>query len=59
MHRWGDIFFGGGKTVCIIDPANSASLRVAAKCGYRERLRTLYHGETAILFERQVETTTT
>lgn len=52
MHRWGDTFFGGGKTVCIIDPRNAASRRVAEKCGYREVLKTTYRGEPTILFER-------
>jgi RimJ/RimL family protein N-acetyltransferase len=54
MHVWSDSFFGGSKTVCIIDPDNAASLRVAAKCGYREKMRTTYHDRPTILFERQV-----
>ncbi|SFK09401.1 Protein N-acetyltransferase, RimJ/RimL family [Mesorhizobium albiziae] len=53
MHVWGDGFFAGGKTVCIIDPQNSASLRVAEKCGYREVMKTTYRGDPTILFERQ------
>jgi RimJ/RimL family protein N-acetyltransferase len=52
MHQWGDAFFDGGKTVCIIDPKNTASRRVAEKCGYREVLETTYRGESTILFER-------
>jgi RimJ/RimL family protein N-acetyltransferase len=43
---------GFEKTVCIIDPENRASLAVAAKLGYRERARTVYHDEPMILFER-------
>ncbi|MER9232444.1 GNAT family N-acetyltransferase [Mesorhizobium sp. M0622] len=50
---WGDETFGVAKTVCIIDPENTASLNVAAKCGYSEVLRTLYHEEPTILLERQ------
>lgn len=50
---WGDAAFKGGKTVCIIDPENTGSLNVAAKCGYREMLRTTYHGAATILLERQ------
>ncbi len=50
---WGDAHFDGARTVCLIDPANAASLRVAAKCGYREAARTSYHGEPTILFERR------
>ncbi len=43
---------GGGRTVCIIDPGNEASLRVARKCGYREWVRTTYREEPVILLER-------
>lgn len=52
MHVWSDSFFGSSRTVCIIDPRNVASLRVAEKCGYREVLRTTYRGEPTIVFER-------
>ena len=40
------------RTVCVIDPDNAASLRVAAKCGYRELARALYKGSEVIAFER-------
>ncbi|MBA8905155.1 GNAT family N-acetyltransferase [Aminobacter sp. NyZ550] len=50
--RWADSRFAG-PTVCIIDPANGASLRVAEKNGYRETGRTTYHGEPTILLERR------
>jgi RimJ/RimL family protein N-acetyltransferase len=53
MHQWADTYFGGSKTVCIIDPRNAASLRVAEKCGYHEVLRTTYRGDPTVLFERQ------
>ncbi|TPL65805.1 GNAT family N-acetyltransferase [Mesorhizobium sp. B2-4-1] len=49
---WGDETFGRGKTVCIIDPENTASLNVATKCGYREVARTIYHETPSILLER-------
>ena len=50
---WGDETFQGARTVCIIDPENTASLNVAAKCGYREVLRTTYHDDATIMLERQ------
>ena len=50
---WADDTFGPAKTVCIIDPENSASLKVAEKSGYRETLRTTYHEKPTILLERQ------
>lgn len=50
---WGDETFGRAKTVCIIDPENTASLNVAGKCGYREMARTTYHDAPTILLERR------
>ncbi|MDX8441515.1 GNAT family N-acetyltransferase [Mesorhizobium sp. VK3E] len=50
---WGDEAFGQARTVCIIDPENGASLKVAEKNGYREMLRTTYHEKPTILLERQ------
>lgn len=49
---WGDAHFGAQRTVCLIDPGNLQSLRVAAKCGFRELLHTTYQGSPTILFER-------
>jgi RimJ/RimL family protein N-acetyltransferase len=40
-------------TVCIINPGNTSSIRVAAKLGYREVGRTPYHGVDVIAFERR------
>ncbi|PTE08265.1 GNAT family N-acetyltransferase [Mesorhizobium helmanticense] len=50
---WGDETFGRARTVCIIDPENTASLNVAAKSGYREVLRTTYHDAATVLLERR------
>jgi RimJ/RimL family protein N-acetyltransferase len=52
MLAWSDRHLDAEKTVCIIDPENAASLRVAEKCGYREVLRTVYKDSPTILFER-------
>jgi RimJ/RimL family protein N-acetyltransferase len=49
---WGDGRFAKGRTACLIDPGNVASLRVAQKCGYEEFARTVYKDEPTILFER-------
>jgi RimJ/RimL family protein N-acetyltransferase len=40
------------RTVCIIDPDNLASLRVAARLGYREIGRVDYKGQPILVFER-------
>ena len=50
---WGAAHLGG-RTVCMIDPANLASIRVAEKCGYKEFARTTYKGEPTILFSAQL-----
>ena len=50
---WADEVFAPSRTVCIIDPENGASLRVAQKNGYREILRTTYHDNPTIMLERQ------
>jgi len=52
IAAWGDRQFGGGRSVCMIDPENRASLRVAEKTGYREFARTTYKGAPTILLRR-------
>jgi RimJ/RimL family protein N-acetyltransferase len=47
---WGDARFE--RTVCLINPANLASIRVAQKCGFRKFRETAYKGEAVFLFER-------
>jgi RimJ/RimL family protein N-acetyltransferase len=47
---WADQRFS--RTVCMIDVGNAASVRVAAKCGYRQWHETTYHGTPTVLFER-------
>lgn len=49
---WGDDKFADPRTVCIIDPGNLPSLRVAEKLGYRAILQTVYKGDPTLLFER-------
>nr|WP_210273346.1 GNAT family N-acetyltransferase [Rhizobium leguminosarum] len=48
---WGQTHFPGKPMSCIISPENQASLRVAAKLGFREITRTQYNGEV-IQFSR-------
>jgi RimJ/RimL family protein N-acetyltransferase len=50
---WASDHFGPTqRTVCMIDPDNRASIRVGAKCGFRELVRTSYKGSPIILYER-------
>jgi RimJ/RimL family protein N-acetyltransferase len=51
---WGDAHFGNVCTACIIDPHNSASIRVAEKNGYKEAGLVKYMGEEVLLFVREV-----
>ncbi len=51
--EWGDLKFQGGRTVCIVNPENTASLRVALRCGYREYSRGHYHERPIVMLERQ------
>jgi RimJ/RimL family protein N-acetyltransferase len=48
---WGEKHVGP-RYSCMIDPGNGASLRVAQKCGFVEKRRVTYHGDTAIVFVR-------
>ena len=49
---WGETHFAGAQTMCLIDPENRASIRIAEKCGYHESHRATYKGHTTIVFVR-------
>jgi RimJ/RimL family protein N-acetyltransferase len=49
---WGDEHLKPERTVCIIAPENTASIRVAKKCGFEEVSRTTYKGDAIVIFER-------
>lgn len=49
---WAEANLTQPKLVCIINPENTASIRVASKFGFRERVRTTYHGAPTIQYER-------
>lgn len=53
IAAWGDAHFGGKETACMIAPENTASIRVAEKTGFREKLRTIYKGDATLIFYRQ------
>ncbi|WP_174302000.1 GNAT family N-acetyltransferase [Caulobacter sp. S45] len=50
-HAWADAALRR-RTVCMITPANLASIAVARRCGYRPYAETLYKGAATTLFER-------
>ena len=49
---WMDAGAGAAGTVCMIQPANTASLRLAARIGYRRTGAADYHGARVDLFAR-------
>lgn len=49
---WNEQRFPGARLVCMIEPANASSLRVAEKCGFREYARTTYKDSEVVLLER-------
>lgn len=50
--EWADANIDSARTVCIISPENAASIRVAQKIGYAEKLRTMLGEHETILCER-------
>lgn len=53
MIAWAEAHFQRRDFFCLIAPGNAPSLKLAAKLGYEERVRTLYHGEPAVLLKRR------
>jgi RimJ/RimL family protein N-acetyltransferase len=53
VSAWGDAQFGEKQTVCVIDPENVASLRVAQKCGYALADRVSIKEKPTLLFIRE------
>ena len=50
VMAWGRTHLGGQTSVCIIDPENAASIRVATKAGFTLRGQTTYMGDPVLLF---------
>lgn len=51
-HGWWDRQAFRRRTVCMIDPRNTASCKLAEGVGYREYMRADYEGDELILYER-------
>ena len=52
LLSWGDERLSAARFACIITPDNHASLRVAAKGGFREAARTSHRGTPVLLLYR-------
>jgi RimJ/RimL family protein N-acetyltransferase len=48
---WARAHFGSSDFVCIINPENLASIKVARKCGFEERQMGTYKGRPVIIFK--------
>jgi RimJ/RimL family protein N-acetyltransferase len=56
MHAilaWASQTLPSKRTVCIIDPENTASLRLAMRLGYKEEVRTMFRGQPTIILGRE------
>ena len=51
---WCSPRFPDERLMCLIDPDNGASLRVAARCGFKEYARTFYKDTEVLLLERRL-----
>lgn len=51
--QWGEAVLLPTRFVCMIGETNTASQRVAQKCGFRKYAYTGYHGHSVILHERK------
>jgi RimJ/RimL family protein N-acetyltransferase len=52
MLAWTDTALAAPRTVCLIHPANTPSLRLAGRLGFTRFAETLYKGRHAVLLER-------
>jgi RimJ/RimL family protein N-acetyltransferase len=51
-HRWYSNAVGKRRTVCMTDPANGPSIRLAGKLGYLPFGDSAYQGKAVVMFER-------
>jgi RimJ/RimL family protein N-acetyltransferase len=49
---WGETRFGDDRTVCLIDPENRPSLRLAERLGFQEEVRTTFRGHATLILGR-------
>ncbi|HET6554941.1 MAG TPA: GNAT family N-acetyltransferase [Dyella sp.] len=50
--HWAEQHRPGMRAVCIIDPANQPSIRVAEKAGFKRWQESTYHGGPTVVFSR-------
>lgn len=52
MLDWADRFIDSRSTVCIVDPAHQASVRLAGKVGYVREGQATYAGQPVTVMSR-------
>ena len=52
VMRWAEDRFGKVRMVCIIDPDNAPSIRVAERCGFKVATKTIYKDKPILVLER-------
>lgn len=55
MWSWAETNHGGAPVTCIIDPQNTASIRLAERHGFREFARSTYQGADITVFRKTLE----
>ena len=49
---WGKEQFEDDRAVCLIDPENTSSLRLAERLGFKDEVRTSFRGRATIILGR-------
>jgi len=52
VTAWADRRLAFDRTTCLINLANAPSIRVAQKCGYAERTRTIFRDQPTVIMDR-------
>lgn len=52
MHDWADKNVKADRQVCFLEEANTPSLKIALKVGYRKAYESSYKGDAVTIFER-------
>jgi RimJ/RimL family protein N-acetyltransferase len=50
--QWGKVRFGNERSVCLIDPGNTASMKLAERLGFVEEARTIFRDHPTVILGR-------
>ncbi|APG47872.1 GNAT family N-acetyltransferase [Phaeobacter porticola] len=54
IHQWAEEETNWTRTMCLLDPDNAASLRIAAKFGYLPSYEARYKGDPTLVMAREI-----